>query len=89
MRLDGCQVLGVPGHVVREGVRELGRQGLTALDALGGETKRVGLETGITRRHAKIMAHQGMRGIHHLPGSASAPDPGATAALAGWKLTTE
>src|SRR5271155_3450112 len=29
MRLDGCQFLGVAGHVVREGVRQLGRQGLT------------------------------------------------------------
>jgi len=63
MRLDGCQFLGVAGHVVREGVREFGRQGLAALDPLGGETKRGGLETGITRRHAKIIAHQGTPGI--------------------------
>jgi hypothetical protein len=62
MRLDGRQFLGVPGHVVREGVREFGRQGLAALDPLGGETKRGGLKTGITR-HAKIIAHQGTRGI--------------------------
>jgi hypothetical protein len=62
MRLDGCQFLGMAGHVVREGVRQLGCQGLTALDALGGETKRSGLETGITRRHAKIIARQGTPG---------------------------
>ncbi len=63
MRLDGCQILGVPGHVVREGICELGRQGLAALDALGGETKRGGLETGITRRHVKTIARQGTPGI--------------------------
>jgi hypothetical protein len=63
MRLDGCQVLGVHCHVIREGVREHGRQGLAALDALGGEAKRSRLETGITRRHAKIIARQGTPGI--------------------------
>src|ERR1019366_490866 len=59
VRLNGCELLWMLGHVAREGIRELGRQGLTTLDALGGEAKRGGLETGISRRHAAIIADQG------------------------------
>lgn len=46
LRLDGCQFLAVPGHLVREGVCELRCRDLTAFDPLGDETKRGGLQRG-------------------------------------------
>jgi hypothetical protein len=39
VRLDGLELLRMFGHVVREGVREFGREGFAALEAFARETR--------------------------------------------------
>jgi hypothetical protein len=61
VRLDGRELLGVFGHVVREGVGELGREGFATLESVRSETKCCSLKTRIAGRHVPIIARRGLR----------------------------